>query len=133
MGRVGKSQRPKTRQGTREDLGIYVRSSWEANFARYLNWLKDNNAIYRWEYEPDTFWFEAIKRGTRHYTPDFKVWDTAESEPFYYEVKGYMDAKSKTKLKRMKKYYPSVRVVVIDAKAYRMIKKDVHMLIAGWE
>lgn len=118
--------------GTRSDLGIYVRSSWEANVARYLNFLIKQKTIFKWEYEPDTFWFENIKRGTRSYTPDFKIWDTEDGDPYYWEVKGYMDAKSKTKLKRMAKYHPDVKVVVIGKDEYNDIKKN-KALIKNWE
>ena len=53
--------------GWREIAGrrIYFRSRWEANYARYLQWLKDRGEIVDWEYEPETFWFEKIKRGVR--------------------------------------------------------------------
>ena len=118
--------------GTRSDLGMYVRSSWEANVARYLNFLIKQKTIFKWEYEPDTFWFENIKRGTRSYTPDFKIWDTENGDPYYWEVKGYMDAKSKTKLKRMAKYHPDVKVVVIGKDEYNDIKKN-KALIKNWE
>ncbi len=91
---------------------IYMRSSWEKKYAGRLHLLKLAGEIKDWEYEPDTFWFESIKRGVRSYKPDFKVFQNDGS--FYYvEVKGYMDAKSKTKLKRMKRYYPDVRIEVV--------------------
>src|SRR5687768_3513242 len=83
----------------------YFRSRWEANYARYLEWLKTNGEIVSWTHEPKTFWFEKIKRGTRSYLPDFCVIEKNGKE-VYYEVKGYMDSKSKTKIKRMAKYYP---------------------------
>ena len=54
------------KQGIRADLGIYVRSAWEANVARYLTWLKSLGSIARWEYEPETFVFEAITVGPGH-------------------------------------------------------------------
>ena len=63
---------------------------------------KDQGEILKWEYEPETFWFEKIKRGVRTYTPDFKVTEK-DGSIIFHEVKGYMDARSKTKLKRMKK------------------------------
>ena len=121
----------RAKSGTRADLGLYVRSRWEANYARYLNWLKAKGQIAAWEYEPDTFWFEAIKRGTRSYTPDFKVTEN-DGRVVYHEVKGWMDAKSATKLKRMAKYYPEVRVIVIDQAAYQAIAKW-RRLIPDWE
>ncbi|MDT2697517.1 hypothetical protein P7E43_10625 [Enterococcus gallinarum] len=118
--------------GTRKDLGIYVRSKWEANFARYLNLLVKNKTIYKWEYEPDTYYFENIKRGTRSYTPDFKVWDREDLEPYYYEVKGYMDKKSQTKLKRMAKYYPDIEIRMVQKKEYDEIAKF-KSVIKEWE
>ena len=100
----------------------YFRSSWELNFAHYLQFLKEKGEILGWEYEPETFWFENIRRGVRSYVPDFKV--TEKNDKIrYYEVKGYMDPKSKTKIKRMAKYYPEIELVVIDEDQYRSIMK----------
>jgi len=110
----------------------YYRSSWEANYARYLEWLKQNKQIKDWKHEPKTFWFEGIKRGTVSYLPDFWVINLDDSEEFH-EVKGWMDDRSKTKLTRMAKYYPNVKVVLIDAKSYRSLKKDVQHFIKDWE
>lgn len=122
------------RSGRRADLGDrFFRSAWEANFARYLNFLQENGDIHHWDYEPDTFWFEAIKRGTRSYMPDFKVWDSEESEPYYYEVKGWMDAKSKTKLKRMAKYYPEIKIILFGKKEYTSLRKTLAAVIPNWE
>ncbi len=121
----------RAKSGTRDDLGIYVRSRWEANYARYLNWLKDQGQIAGWEYEPDTFLFEAIKRGTRSYTPDFKVAEK-DGRVIYHEVKGWMDPKSVTKLKRMAKYYPDVKILVIGPSEYGAIAKW-HRMIPNWE
>ena len=124
----------KINQGRRADLGDqYFRSSWEANFARYLNLLKANGDIYDWAYEPDTFWFEAIRRGVRSYKPDFKIWDTEDAEPHYVEVKGWMDSKSKTKLKRMTKYYPKVKVIVFGKREYNDLRKKLSKVILNWE
>ena len=118
--------------GYRDDLGpIYFRSSWEANYARYLNWLQARGEIEKWEYEPDTFWFEKIKRGVRSYKPDFKIWE--KGSVYYDEIKGYMDAKSKTKIKRMRIYYPQVKLRVIAVKEYRSIAKTMSSLLPMWE
>jgi hypothetical protein len=122
----------RTKSGRRADLdGTFFRSAWEANFARYLNWLKARGEIDAWEYEPETFWFEAIKRGVRSYKPDFRV--TEKGRVYFYEVKGWMDDKSKTKLRRMKKYYPAVEVRLFGEKDYRALKAKVSALIPGWE
>lgn len=99
----------------------FFRSSWEVNYARYLQWLLQRGEIQKWEYEPDTFWFESIRRGVRSYLPDFKV--TEVSGVSYHEVKGWMDAKSKTKLDRMARYYPEVKLVLIEKNEYNSILK----------
>ena len=77
-----------------------------------LQFLKDQKVIQEWEHEPKTFWFEAIKRGVRSYMPDFKITEK-EGTHYWVEVKGYMDARSHTKIKRFAKYYPEERLIVI--------------------
>ena len=90
----------------------FFRSGWEVEYAQYLEILKKYKKIKEWEYEPITFWFEPIKRGTRSYLPDFRITET-NGDIVYHEVKGYLDSKSKTKLKRMKKYYPEIKLYLI--------------------
>ena len=94
---------------------IYFRSKWEWQYAVYLEFTKDREIIKEWEYESQTFWFEKIKRGVRSYKPDFKVIENDGSH-YWVEVKGYMDTKSMTKIKRFKKFYPKEKLVVIDQK-----------------
>jgi hypothetical protein len=106
--RVISTQRWRTICGRR----LYFRSNWEYRYALYLQYLKDQGKIKEWEHEPRTFWFEAIKRGVRSYLPDFKV-TSLDDTHFWVEVKGYMDAKSNTKIKRFKKYYPDEKLVVM--------------------
>ena len=110
----------------------YYRSRWEANYARYLEWLKSRGEIADWAYEPETFWFEAIKRGVRSYKPDFRVWESDGSSKLH-EVKGWMDARSKTTLKRMAKYHPQEEIVLIKEAQYKAIRLQVMHLIDGWE
>jgi hypothetical protein len=110
----------------------YYRSKWEANYAYYLQWLKEKGEIIDWKHEPLTFWFEGIKRGTASYLPDFWVKEKNGSEA-YHEVKGWMDERSITKIKRMAKYHPSVKLVVIDSSSYTALKKSVCSLVPGWE
>lgn len=118
--------------GRRPDIGdMYFRSAWEANYARYLKWLQARGDIDRWEYEPETFWFLSIKRGVRSYKPDFRVWEKGGS--YLVEIKGWMDPKSKTKLKRMKKYYPHERVDVVGPKQYADLKAKLSRIIPSWE
>ena len=118
----------------REIGGIrkYYRSKWEANYARYLEWLRVRGEILEWKHEPETFWFEGIKRGCLSYLPDFRVIEN-NGDKVYHEVKGWMDDRSKTKIKRMAKYYPNVKLIVIDAKAYAALKKTIQPFIKDWE
>lgn len=120
--------------GWREIGGFkkYYRSRWEANYARWLEREKQEGRIVSWAHEPKTFWFEGIKRGVNNYLPDFQVVNNDLSEE-YHEVKGWMDSKSATKLKRMAKYHPDVKLVLVDTKVYRKLEKECSLTIEGWE
>ncbi len=123
----------RTRGGKRPDLDdVYFRSAWEANWARYLNYLKDHGVITAWAYEPETFEFLGIKRGTRFYTPDFRV-TNMDGSVEYHEIKGWMDKKSQTKLRRMRQRYPAIKVVLIDKAAYSEVARKIGRALAGWE
>lgn len=109
----------------------FYRSRWEYRYALYLEFMKKHGKVLEWEHEPHTFWFEGIKRGTNNYKPDFRV-TFPSGNVEWYEVKGYMDSKSATKIKRMKKYHPNVVLNVIDGtwfKANSLILKNV---ITDW-
>jgi len=110
----------------------FYRSRWEANYGRYLDWLKQHGEIKEWQHEPDIFWFEGIKRGCVSYLPDFKV-TNLDGSIEYHEVKGWMDDRSKTKIKRMATYHPDVKLIVIASKQYKELKKKMSSLIKGWE
>lgn len=132
-GNTATERHARVKRGVRLDIGpMHFRSAWEANYARYLNVMIRFGKILKWEYEPTTFWFNGIKRGTVSYLPDFKIWPIT-GEPYFVEVKGYLDGKSKTKLKRMRKFHPGVRVELVDAKAYQAIARTVRALIPAWE
>lgn len=96
----------------------YFRSGWEKKYAFYLQFLTEKSLIEKWEHEPMTFWFEKIKRGVRSYKPDFKVYRKDNSH-YWVEVKGYMDSRSLTKLKRFKKYYPDEEIIVVDKEWFK--------------
>lgn len=86
-----------SRIGKRKDLGLFLRSSWEANVAR---WLLYNKTPYI--YEPQGFIFEGIKHGTVSYAPDFLV-----DGSYWLEVKGMLKNQDKTRIRRFKKFYPN--------------------------
>lgn len=100
------------------DKRCFFRSMWEARYAKYLQSLKNNNVIKDWSHEPKTFWFMEIKRGVRSYKPDFLV-ENINGTHYWVEVKGFMDAKSATKIKRFRKYYPEETLQVMDEKFFR--------------
>lgn len=85
-----------TKSGYRADIGINVRSGWEANILRVLK-----SYDIPFEFEPTVFTY-PVKRGNKAYTPDIYLNATEE----WIEVKGYLDKNSEIKLKRFKKYYP---------------------------
>ncbi len=110
----------------------YFRSRWEANYAYYLEFLKSKGEIKEWEHEPETFWFEKIKRGVRSYLPDFRV-TANDGSVTYHEVKGWMDDRSKTKIKRMKIYHPKVVLLVFDGAWFKKNTKNLKAIVPGWE
>lgn len=129
-----KSTRSNNNAGWR-DIGsrhLYFRSRWEAQYARYLQWQKEQGLINDWEHEPFTFWFLEIKRGVRSYLPDFKVW-AISGQTYWVEVKGWMDPKSATKLKRMRIYYPHEEVRIVEAAWFRRNNAMMRNLIKEWE
>ncbi len=83
----------------------------ELQYARMLEKKKELGLIKDFEHEPRVFWFLEIKRGIRCYLPDFRV-DNLDGSCEWHEVKGYMDSKSATKIKRFRKYYPEEKLVV---------------------
>jgi hypothetical protein len=84
----------------------------ELKYARRLETLKLLGQIQDFEHEPKIFLFDQVQTGIRSYKPDFKVIDK-EGKTYWVEVKGYMDAASKTKINRFKKYYPEETLVVV--------------------
>jgi hypothetical protein len=71
----------------REDLQHYVRSSWEANFARILRYFKEP-----YEYEKHRF-----DLGNCFYIPDFYL----PKQDIFYEIKGFIYEKARRKLIRL--------------------------------
>lgn len=113
------------------DRKFHMRSSWERNYARYLEFVKQNGDIKDWDYECQTFEFQN-RHGTTRYLPDFKVIHN-DGTHHWVEVKGYMTQKDSTKLKRMKRDHPSEVVELFGEKDYRELAKDCKNLIPEWE
>jgi hypothetical protein len=102
---------------------IAMRSSWEFNYAHFLNKLVLDGKIKSWEYEAKSFKFPKLIFGCRTYTPDFLVIKNDDTI-IYHEVKGWMDEKSILKIKLMKKYFPKVKLKIIDEMKYKAIEKN---------
>ncbi len=120
-------------RGWREIGGrrFFFRSRWEANYARFLEWQLARGEIESWDYECRTFWFEHIRRGVRSYTPDFLVSVAGRQE--WREVKGWMDSKSKTKIARFQRFYPSEALVVVGPQTMKHLARVLGRVIPGWE
>jgi hypothetical protein len=111
--------------GYREDLGHFVRSSWEANFARLMIFQG-----VEYKYEPKRFVFrdkEDNILGT--YLPDFYLVDLGE----YVEVKGWWDDFSKKKVDLFCSTYPDIKLHIIRRKEYMLLVKKFSHLILNWE
>lgn len=120
--------------GRRADLGdTYFRSRWEANYARYLNLLVRMGVVTEWAYEPETFWFHGVKRGTVSYKPDFRVLYKGDPKPVYVELKGWVQDKDHTKWKRMAKYHPHIKLEIIGGKEFASLRSKWASSIPNWE
>lgn len=117
---------------------IYFDSKAEANYYRYLLFLKKNGGIVDFKYHPPYFDFSKwIKYGTRRYELDFWVKEKTGKEKWI-EIKGTdvlskMDSKSRTRINRLRKYYPEAHLDVISTKRVAAIGKQTLGLIPDWE
>jgi hypothetical protein len=114
---------------------FYARSKWEANYARYLQWQKEQGLIEGWDHEPDEFQFPMYTRGVTNYLPDFRVIRYVKNYELvteYHEVKGYMDSKSKTKINRFRKHFPEYELKVITSDWFKN-NKPLRKIIPGWD
>lgn len=93
--------------GFRDDIGHYVRSNWEANFARILL-----TAEIPYVYEPETF---SLCEGVT-YTPDFKVANV------FFEIKGYMNEISGRKIALFREKFNDIPLVIIDGAVYDLLR-----------
>jgi len=98
-----------SRVGRRADLGIFVRSGWEANMMRLF---QSNQIEFTYvSYEPEVFSFtewEKPKGMALSYTPDFLVKHKGSGDEYWVEVKGnWLRSHDKTKMRRFKKHYPA--------------------------
>jgi hypothetical protein len=110
---------------------MYLKSLWEKRYCLYLSFMKKHNHILEYWYEPDTFWFDGIKRGTNNYKPDWKV-EFPSGAKEYFEVKGYETSKDRTKYKRMAKYHPEVKLRIIDKVWFKDNSSILKKILPDW-
>ena len=110
----------------------YFKSMWEANYARWLEWQKIHEQIQDWMFEPRTFWFEGIRRGCTNYKPDFWILENNDDH-HWVEVKGWMDPKSITKIKRFNKYFGHERLFIVDKEWFNQFNPKLKIIIKDWE
>lgn len=104
--------------GFRGDIGHFVRSRWEANFARILKF----NSI-KYTYEP-----KKLFLGNCFYTPDFYLSDF----DVYIEIIGYLSPEKEYKLRQISGLYPKFSLFILDEEGYRMLEGKYKTLV-NWE
>lgn len=110
---------------------IYFPNRMEYNYYLYLMWLESQGVIREFVYQPAYYVF-PLPHGINRYRPDFLVTDSNGAK-YVVEVKGWMDAASKTKLNRMAKYFPHIEVRLVMYKDMQKINRSVGGIIEGWE
>ncbi len=97
--------------------GIWMRSSWELAFAKFLDELK-----IEWRYEPIRF---KLKFG-KTYRPDFYL----IKKNLYIEIKGHWYEIALEKFKQFKKEYPRIKILVIEEQIWKKPAKDFVRLLS---
>lgn len=102
--------------GYRKDLGLFLKSRWEANVMRVYKFLG-----YTIKYEPKSF---RLSTGAT-YRPDFYVLEL----DIWIEVKGRWIADAYERFMLFKKEYPQIVIQVIDENKYKEIMNKFKNLI----
>ena len=109
-----------SKAGFREDIGHHVRSSWEANYCRLLNFYD-----IKYEFESKRCRFDVGDLGVL--IIDFYI----PEKNLYIEIKGrLMDV---AKLKRFVELYPYVSLKILDAESYYTLERRYRDAIPNWE
>jgi len=110
-----------SRLGYREDLGLTLRSTWEANLIRIFKYKG-----VKFEYEPEHFDLDNLGS----WTPDFKI--QLGTKEYFIEVKGYANKKFRQKLGKFKRLY-NKHLLIIDESRYRKLENKFANSIKEWE
>lgn len=125
---------PQSKGGKRPDLNMYFRSTWEANYARILNY---ENAD--WSYESQRFsLLDNLGDIVAVYTPDFFT-------DKWIEIKGHAKAaddwdcecsrcdRDKLKMLLFSEQYSNEEIEIIGKKEYRSLCVKYASVISNWE
>ena len=107
------------KDGVRNDLGVYMRSRWEANYARLLTYWG-----MEWEYEPRRF---DTPYGS--YCPDFYL----PCMDFYIEVKGFELDGTQARKRQWLIDNHIISLHLVKDKEYRRFKNEYQAQIPEWE
>jgi len=125
---------PQSKGNKRIDLNMYFRSTWEANYARILNY--ENTT---WSYESNRFsLLDDSGDIVAVYTPDFFT-------DKWIEIKGHAKAaddwdcdcsrceRDKSKMLLFAEQYPEEEIDLIGKKEYRVLCSKYYSIIDHWE
>lgn len=104
----------------REDLGMSVRSSWEANIIRVFKYFGFNIT-----YEEIVF---ELSNG-RIYTPDLFIHETGE----VIEIKGRKFPRDMQRIMQFRADFPTFPFEIIDKKKYLGYFREFKQIIPNWE
>lgn len=111
-----------SKSGYREDIGHYVRSTWEADYARVLNFIDEP-----YLYEPKTFELTREDGSSITYTPGFYLTD----KDTYVEIKGFMREIDAEKIKLIQEQY-DIKLEVIQSSEFAELQLKYKDLV-NWE
>lgn len=111
-----------------DDLNIILRSIWEANTARLLNYLNINWQYEKQRYNLERTFYKGKARGIMSYTPDFFL-----ENNIILEVKGFWDSISVEQVFLFKQQKQEYKHHVIDGDMYYSLDKIYKNKIKNWE
>ncbi len=111
------------------------RSKGEHNLAVYFQFLKESGLIKDWAFEQTKFLFPDETNGAKSWLVDFDVLNN-DCTFEYWEYKGWLMGRDVTKFRRVAKYRPEAKVVLVmsgkakkDQNRLRIIKKYAHRIV----
>ena len=108
-----------SKRGYRNDLKQFFRSTWEANFARILNYQG-----IKYEYELTIF-----KTPLGFYTPDFYLSD----QDIYVEMKGWEGDGNQRKKRLYCVWRLGIKILIVKRNRYRRLARKYSPMINYWE